>query len=587
MIITMTNPQDRRRPHDRVLLVESDPVISDLVGRQALQSSGYQVQVAKDAASAIAKAVQWSPDLILVDLNLPGLSGKDLLVALGAQGVTTPVIILANRGSEGDIIQTFRLGAADYLLLPAREAEVINAVSRVLRQVNDRRERERLAAQVEQANQELQARVRELTTIFALGKAMTSVTDQSVLLDVILDGSRRIVRAEIAWFLLRDKPDQPFRVAAERGLPPALGVRINQPWDDGISSLVAMSGEALNIHGAPLLRLKISSLGSAALVVPIKVQNKILGILSVMRGPGAAGRSPLTGSAQLFPPSGPSSPEAFTPGEQRLLEALADFASVSLVNARLFRSVEDRVRALENQSAAAQLGETISNDLLRAVRKELVTPVSGALTGFDRLVRDPLARWRPDQRQALTSIQDQLLRIHQVTQAIELPARSVGSAEPGVVDLTAALTQSLRRVKPLAQPGGLTLAEEIAPEPLQVRAEGRLLAAALDGLLISTVRRGAVGSQVLVRLEKTDNRQAHLQLSNSGWFIDAKAAENLLEDGETARRAADIPKAERFGGLSIRLSLVKEIIHRLNGKIWVVGSTENGTEFHVSLPLAR
>ena len=128
---------------DRILIVESEPAVSDLIGRQALGAVGYQVQVATDATSAIAKSLQWAPDLMLVDLSLPGLSGKDLLVALASQGIHTPLIIIARRGDEADLIQTFRLGAADYLLLPAREAEVVNAVNRVLQQVHDRRERER------------------------------------------------------------------------------------------------------------------------------------------------------------------------------------------------------------------------------------------------------------------------------------------------------------------------------------------------------------------------------------------------------------------------------------------------------------
>lgn len=89
---------------DRILVVESDPAVSDLIGRQALQAVGYQVQVATDATSAIAKSLQWAPDLMLVDLSLPGLSGKDLLVALASQGMHIPLIIIARRGTEADLI---------------------------------------------------------------------------------------------------------------------------------------------------------------------------------------------------------------------------------------------------------------------------------------------------------------------------------------------------------------------------------------------------------------------------------------------------------------------------------------------------
>jgi DNA-binding response OmpR family regulator len=231
---------------ERILIVESDPVISDLVARQALQMAGFQTLVVTDANSAIGKAMQFAPDVIIVNENLRGLSGKDLLVALTSQGIETPVIMLAPQGSEMEIIQAFRLGATDYLLWPVREAEVINAVERVLKQVRDRRERERLTLQLTQINTELQQRARELTTIFAVGKAVISITDINILFKNILEGSARVTQADLGWLMLRDDSSKNFVVAAVHNLPASLPVEINKPWDDGISGLVAMSGETLS-----------------------------------------------------------------------------------------------------------------------------------------------------------------------------------------------------------------------------------------------------------------------------------------------------------------------------------------------------
>src|SRR5262245_40146234 len=104
---------------DRILLVENDPEISDIIARQALKSVGYHVDVVQDSSSAIKRSLQTPPDLVIADLNLPGLSAKDLLVALTSQGVNTPLLVIASKGQEQDIIQAFRLGAADYLLWPA------------------------------------------------------------------------------------------------------------------------------------------------------------------------------------------------------------------------------------------------------------------------------------------------------------------------------------------------------------------------------------------------------------------------------------------------------------------------------------
>ncbi len=107
---------------DRILLVEHDPHISDIIDRQTLRSVGYRVDVVSDASSAIKSSVQTSPDLIIVDLNLPGLSAKDMMVALASQGIHVPLLVLANKGQEHDIIQAFRLGAADYYI-PGRRGK--------------------------------------------------------------------------------------------------------------------------------------------------------------------------------------------------------------------------------------------------------------------------------------------------------------------------------------------------------------------------------------------------------------------------------------------------------------------------------
>jgi FixJ family two-component response regulator len=310
---------------DRILVVESNPVISDLLVRQTLLVQGYQVREVRDASAAIPQSVDFSPDLLIVNLHLPGLSGKDLLVALNAQGSTIPVIIIAQEGMQMDIIQAFRLGATDVLLWPMRDTEVITAVERALTQVRERREREHLARQLQQANQDLQQRVRELTTIAKVGKAVTPLVDQRHLFDKVVEAAVQVTQADMGWFMLRDDVLKSFILKAQRGLPPPLAPKLNLPWDDGISSLVAISGETLALHGDALIRFKTSSPDQFALITPVKVQNQVDGLLVVLR--------------QVSRPFGRS--------EQNLLEAICDYVSIALMNLRLYRALEERAQTLQ------------------------------------------------------------------------------------------------------------------------------------------------------------------------------------------------------------------------------------------------
>ena len=369
-------------PKERILVVESDSFLRDQIARHILEANGYQVQAAADAASAIAMAVQGSPDLIMVNLSLPGLSGKDLMVALSSQGVETPLVVLAAKGMESDVIQAFRLGAVDYLTIPAREPEVLTVVERVTRQGRERRERDRLATELRQSNQLLQARIQEQNVLFAVGKAVTSITDQSLLFDRLLESAARLTRADLGYLLLREDVNQPFFLVAHRGLPASLAQYINQPWDDGVSSLVAMSGESLAIHGEALRRFKISSLGESAQISPVKVQKQVIGLLCVMR----------------------KKAQSFNENDKNLLEALGDYASISIVNARLFRTIEQRAQALQGLVDRSQ---RVTGDRMLRLKDELATWLETTRVALERLVKAPGGHLSEAQKKEIVVLRNQ------------------------------------------------------------------------------------------------------------------------------------------------------------------------------------
>jgi len=549
------------KSRDRILIVENDPILADLVGRQALQSAGYQTSVATDAGSAIAKAIQWAPHLIITDMDLPGLNGKDLMVALTSQKIDTPIILIARKGQEGDLIQAFRLGAADYLITPVREAEVIAAVERVLSQVNERRERERLSQQLQQANQELQTRLRELTTITSVGKAVTSITDSGILTEKILEGAVGITQADMGWFLMRDEATRGYNLVATHKLPPSLGVNLGQPWDDGISSLVAMSGEPLSIHGDALKRFKISMLGQAALIMPIKAQKQVVGLLVVMR----------------------KAERAFAAGEQDLLGALADYASISLVNAHLFRAAENRARSLQMMAETAGLGEQVNNEILRVVHKELSAPIEAASAALTRLGKDPTARWRSDQRQWLSAIQDALGTLNGMTNIITPLKLPQANRAALYADLCEVTRGAVKAIQGATRADGVFFSMNLPGEGIYVPFDSGLLGQVVTALLSNAVKFSAPNGQVTVRVEKTAQGQALLMVHNGGMTVDGKDAERIFEKSFQPSPGA----GKRFGGLGIRLWLVKEILTRQGGTIRLESSPTKGTAFHIQMPVVR
>ncbi|MCH7664156.1 MAG: response regulator, partial [Chloroflexi bacterium] len=201
-------------PKERILVVENDPMVADLISRQVLAPLGYEVKIVADGSSALQAATDFAPDVVIANLNLPGLSGKDLMVGFSSQVITFPVIMIASVGKEKDVIQAFRLGASDYIGSPVREAELLSAVERALEQVRARQERRRLAVELQRANKQLGKRVKELTTIFGIGKAVTSITSQDKLYEAILEGALNITESEIGWLLIQDEVKGEFILTA-------------------------------------------------------------------------------------------------------------------------------------------------------------------------------------------------------------------------------------------------------------------------------------------------------------------------------------------------------------------------------------
>jgi len=380
-------------PSERILVIESDPDVSDLIARQALKPLGYQVSVAADSSNAIRQAIQLQPDVVIVNLNMPGLSGKDILVAMTSQGITTPMIVLSEVGREPDVIHAFRLGASDYLMLPVREAEVVSCVERALKQVREVRAREKLDAQIKQTNAELQRRVKELGTIFSVGRAVISITDQRVLFDKIVEAITAVTEADLGWLTLKDDKTKSFILVSHRGLPEAWSKKLGQPLDDGLSSLVAMSAETLAINGQPMQKFKIAALGKAAMVVPVKVHNESIGLLTVVR----------------------KADRPFGASEHTLSSAIADYASISMVNARLFRALAQNVDA-------AQAAAKHKNDMLQIVRQEVQSTLTTALYPIDLILGEKMGSLTAEQKQALGSAQTALKKlVMHVNQQITQP----------------------------------------------------------------------------------------------------------------------------------------------------------------------
>jgi len=125
-----------------VLVVDDEPTIVEVVARY-LERAGYATLQAADGPEALRLAEDDDPDLIVLDLMLPGIDGLEVMRRLHERpGPPVPVILLTARGEESDRLAGLRRGADDYVVKPFSPAELVARVDAVLRRVSPTAEEE-------------------------------------------------------------------------------------------------------------------------------------------------------------------------------------------------------------------------------------------------------------------------------------------------------------------------------------------------------------------------------------------------------------------------------------------------------------
>lgn len=118
----------------RILIIEDEPNIRELVGYN-LSAAGYEPLMAEDGRKGLDMAVSERPDLILLDIMLPGKNGYDICKELRQQGNNTPIIMLTAKNEEIDKVLGLEFGADDYISKPFGIRELMARVKAVLRRM--------------------------------------------------------------------------------------------------------------------------------------------------------------------------------------------------------------------------------------------------------------------------------------------------------------------------------------------------------------------------------------------------------------------------------------------------------------------
>ena len=351
--------------HEKILVIDDSLQIRDFLTRAALPHAGYSCVSASDGRAGLEMLGKEKPDLVLTDMQMPRMSGLEVLQLLAQYKVDIPVVMMTAHGSETVAIEAFRLGVKDYLVKPFTVQEVLTVIERALTETRLRREKEVLTRRLAIANTQLERRVQEMAVLARVGQAVSALLEQRVLMKRVVEAAVFIVGAARGALLLVDK-EGAMRLSTTFGFSAEIDdmpVSLSSSIASVISSKKPLRLDGANIKREPYGRDAPSP--QAFLATPIIAQGETIGVLAVDRT--QAGR-------------------AFNDNDARLLAALADYAAISLQNARLFEEAARSRYKLE-----AVIKHTADGVIVLNPRGEvlLANPAAEALLGA-RLPADRL-----------------------------------------------------------------------------------------------------------------------------------------------------------------------------------------------------
>ncbi|MFO7538279.1 MAG: response regulator [Chloroflexota bacterium] len=322
--------------YERVLIVDDSEEIRDFLSEYVLKPKGFEVLTAPNGLMGLEMAIAKEPDLMIVDQQMPRLTGLEVLQKLHERDLAIPAILMTAHGSEDTAVAAFRLGIRDYIVKPIDIDEISDSVDRALRENRLQRERDQLVQQLMESNSQLQRRAQELNVLYGVGKSVSSSLDLEEVLHRVVEAAVYVVGAEEGSLMLLDEERNELYIRASKNLD-SKAKSMRKRVTDSLAGKVLQTKRAIAIGSdSQWKRTHTALLVKSLIYIPLILQNKPIGVL------GVANRVKEV---------------SFDSNDTRALSALGSYATIAINNANIFR---------ENQ---------LERNMLSAVMDEMDEPL--------------------------------------------------------------------------------------------------------------------------------------------------------------------------------------------------------------------
>jgi GAF domain-containing protein/CheY-like chemotaxis protein len=326
-----------------ILVIDDSKEIIKHLTEYVLPTFGYKTLQAYDGRTGLKLIRDEKPDLVMLDYNLPEMTGIDILQQMAQDSINTPVVLMTGYGSELSAIEAFRLGAKDYLIKPFTVDEIVETIDRALVETRLLHDKKELAEQLRRMKVELSRQNQEMTTLFNIGKAIASLLSVDKVLERVLEAAKYLTEAEESTIWLQNESGTHLQTYDRTALHD--GHMIEASNSDSQLKQVMRTGRPIrqSVFSGQGIKVKTDYFARAVLYVPLKLRGMTMGVLGV---------SNLTAY------------RSFSKRDEFLLAFLADYAAIALENARVFQAADQALASrLDELHTLIDITRTITASL--------------------------------------------------------------------------------------------------------------------------------------------------------------------------------------------------------------------------------
>jgi signal transduction histidine kinase/DNA-binding response OmpR family regulator len=548
----------------RILIVDDEPTVAAVL-HELLASQGYQVSVCRSGEAAVEEVPGFLPDLVLTDINLPGISGLEVLRFAKGLDPEVIVVLVTGQATTSNAIAAVREGAYDYVTKPFDLNDVLQIVERGVATRRLQRMNRRLLDELRQANQTLQRHEHELrekvalatwqmTTLYEVGKEIGGNLELEPRLKLVTARAGQLAAAQGAAVYLRQENTDEYLLASALNLEPTPleGEKAGFITGEGINGRAAIEQRAVRQHSAAgSADLQLPGFGShrfsALLAVPMVAEGHILGVMNVMDKIGP-----------------------FTEEDEHFMALFAAQAAIAIHNSQLF----ERTKSLDR----------LKSEFVAVVSHEIRTPLT-SIKGAIELLSDARYFEVSEQQKKLLSIayansERLLLLINDILDFSKLEAGRLTMSRERQ-NLEPLLQHAVNNLRTLIEEGEIHVGIEVQAGLPDVMVDANRILQVVTNLLGNAIKFSPPEGRIMIAADRWEG-QVRVGVRDHGEGIAAKDVPKLFQKFSQLDSTSTRPA----GGAGLGLVICKGIVEQHGGQIWVESTQGEGSVFYFTLPAA-